>query len=150
MAARAEGRTAEATRDATYPGSAAHPGPAADLTVVYDDRCPLCRRCRKWVMAQQQLVSYRFVPASEWWVRDWLGRLVPVGDELVVVGRNGATWVGPDAFIVCLWGLRRYRAMAEKLQLPGARAVAKRVFHMVSLGRGLVPGSECDERSCTP
>ncbi len=170
MAARTEGRTAEPARDDVAPG------PAADLTVVYDDRCPLCRRCREWVLAQPQLVSYRFVAASEPWVQRWLGHIVPVGDDLVVVGRTGATWVGPDAFIVCLWGLQRYRALAVRLQRPGLRAVAKRAFHVVSAGRGLastvlpdsgvvsdsgvVPDSvirsalegadvECGERSCT-
>lgn len=170
MAARAEGRTAEPARDETAPG------PAADLTVVYDDRCPLCRRCREWVLAQPQLVSYRFVAASEPWVRTWLGPSVPVGDDLVVVARTGATWVGPDAFIVCLWGLQRYRPLAMKLQRPGLRGMAKRAFHLVSAGRGLasvvlpdgsttagsrfdytrlgrelaMAQAECDERSCTP
>ena len=142
----------------------------AGLTVVYDSNCPLCRRCRQWVLAQSQLVSFRFVAASEPWVVSWLGSLVPVGDELVVVDDQGAVWVGPDAFIVCLWGLTRYRSLARRLQRPGAKTLAKQAFHLVSSGRsvaslfikgdtsaeGLESGSnmqsyetECSDRSCS-
>lgn len=136
------------------------------MTVVYDANCPLCRRCRQWVLAQPQLVGFRFVAADEPWVVQWLGSLVPVGDELVVVDDRGATWVGPDAFIVCLWGLERYRSLAARLQRPGARGLAKRAFHLVSSGRSVaslfVGGDhgdaahdwetavQCSERSCSP
>jgi predicted DCC family thiol-disulfide oxidoreductase YuxK len=129
------------------------------LTVVYDADCPLCRRCRQWVLAQEHLIEFRFVAAQEPWVQDWLGALVPVGDELVVVGGDGATWVGPDAFIACLSGLTRYRSLARRLQRPGAKTLAKQAFHLVSSGRGVaslfVPGQaapdvECWDRSCTP
>ncbi len=138
------------------------------LTVIYDANCPLCRRCREWVLAQRHLVEIRFVAAQEPWVQDWLGALVPIGDELVVVGDDGSTWVGPDAFIVCLWGLERYRSLAARLQRPGTRAVAKQAFHMVSSGRGVASlfvgadapsfgeeqpssslGPQCDDRSCS-
>ena len=137
----------------------------AGLTVVYDSNCPLCRRCRQWVLGQSQLVSFRFVAASEPWVVSWLGSLVPVGDELVVVDDQGATWVGPDAFIVCRWGLTRYRSLARRLQRPGAKTLAKQAFHLVSSGRsvaslfmkgdpseeGIGAGSEvqCSDRSCS-
>lgn len=109
----------------------------ASLTVVYDSGCALCRRCRRWVMAQPQLVPFRFVAASEPWVQQWLGGLVPVGDDLVVVDDGGRAWVGPDAFVVCLWGLNRYRSLAVRLQQAGGRLMAKHVFHSVSAGRGL-------------
>ncbi len=139
------------------------------LTVVYDANCPLCRRCREWVLAQGHLVHFDFVAADEPWVQDWLGALVPIGDELVVVADDGSTWIGPDAFIVCLWGLERYRSLAVRLQRPGARGLAKQAFHLVSSGRGVASlfvrndpnavfdmgpagGSsveQCDDRSCS-
>lgn len=109
----------------------------SELTVVYDDKCPLCRRCRSWVLAQSHLVNFRFVAASEPWVEQWLGSLMPIGDDLVVIDHRGSAWVGPDAFIVCLWGLERYRSLAGKLQRPGARRLAKQAFHSVSAGRGV-------------
>lgn len=109
----------------------------ASLTVVYDGGCALCQRCRQWVMAQPQLVPFQFVAASEPWVQRWLGGLVPVGDDLVVVDDGGRAWVGPDAFVVCLWGLDRYRSLAIRLQQAGGRLMAKHIFHSVSAGRGV-------------
>lgn len=107
------------------------------LTVVYDGGCPLCQRCRRWVMAQPQIVPFRFAPAAEPWVIDWLGGLVPVGDDLVVVDDWGRAWVGPDAFVVCLWGLDRYRSLSVRLQQAGGRLLAKHVFHAVTAGRSV-------------
>ena len=69
--------------------------------------------------------------------------IVPVGDELVVVGHTSAgepelVWVGPDAFITCLWALAEHRELAARLQRPAMRPVAKRAFHALSLGRGSI------------
>ncbi len=81
----------------------------AMLTVLYDEQCAMCRRCRLWVESQAQLVPVRFVPSSTPGIQDWSGGHLPVGDELVVVDDVGHVWVGPDAFITCLWALKRYR-----------------------------------------
>ncbi len=107
------------------------------LTVVYDGGCALCQRCRHWVMTQPQIVPFRFVASAQPWVQRWLGGLVPVGDDLVVVDDWGRAWVGPEAFVVCLWGLNRYRSLAVRLQQAGGRLLAKHVFHSVSAGRGV-------------
>lgn len=108
------------------------------LTVVFDDRCNLCQRCGDWLGRQAQLVPISFVAASDPVVREWIGDLAPVGDELVVVGDTGEFWVGPDAFVTCLWALRDYRSLARKLQLPGFRGMAKQMFHGLSTGRGVI------------
>ncbi|MEM7323583.1 MAG: hypothetical protein AAF531_10905 [Actinomycetota bacterium] len=121
---------------APQPHPAAVSAEVASLTVVSDNSCALCRRCRQWVMAQPQLVPFRFVGADEPWVGEWLGGIVPVGDDLVVIDDWGRAWVGPDAFVVCLWGLNRYRSLAVRLQQAGGRLLAKHVFHSVSAGRG--------------
>jgi predicted DCC family thiol-disulfide oxidoreductase YuxK len=125
----------------------------AHLTVVYDGTCALCRRCRRWVEQQPQLVPFRFVASSEPWVQRWLGGLVPVGDDLVVVDDGGRAWVGPDAFVVCLWGLSRHRKLAMRLQRAGGRLLAKHIFHSVSGVRGMVsyaiPDPDCPAGSCT-
>ncbi len=114
--------------------------PLAFLTVVYDDRCEVCRRCRSWLTSQEQLVPLRFLAASDPVVAEWAGDMVPTGDELVVVDPVGATWVGPDAFVVCLAALRRYAPLAQRLQKPALRPIAQRVFHAVSAGRGVANG----------
>ena len=138
------------------------PAPAG-LTVVYDDGCELCRRCRAWLEGSIQLVPLEFVAASEGKRVTELGldpTIVPVGDELVVVGDNGAVWVGPDAFITCLWALTDHRRLAGRLQKPAYRGVAKTAFHALSAGRGAIslalasrslPASpKCIENACGP
>lgn len=141
---------------------------AVALTVVYDDTCPLCQRCRAWIAGSVQLVPVGFVAASDVESVSRLGlppATVPVGDELVVVGHIGpgqpaAVWVGPDAFITCLWALRDHRTLAGRLQRPTMRPVAKAAFHALSAGRGSISkllGGEtapdpvgCFEANCQP
>lgn len=128
------------------------------ITVVFDDRCSLCQRCKQWLGRQAQLVSISFAAASDPAIVEWMGDSLPVGDELVVVGDNGHVWIGPDAFITCLWALRDYRSLARRLQLPGFRAMAKQIFHGVSSGRGMISAamgppagdSNCDSGACSP
>lgn len=107
----------------------------AELFVVYDGRCEVCRRCRRWVEGQPSRLPVHFVDAADPIVTGWLGDLVPVGDDLVAVDTFGRAWVGPDAFIVCLWALVRHRDLALWLQRPGLRTMAKHAFHAVSAGR---------------
>lgn len=91
--------------------------------------------------------------------------IVPVGDELIVVGHTSAVepvmvWVGPDAFITCLWALAEHRNLSARLQRPTLRPVAKGVFHALSLGRGTVSaalsgssvpsGPICLSEACDP
>ncbi|MEM7275217.1 MAG: DCC1-like thiol-disulfide oxidoreductase family protein [Actinomycetota bacterium] len=109
----------------------------AELVVVHDATCEVCRRCRRWIEGQPSLVPIRFVEANDPAIVRWLGGMVPVGDELVVVDSFGRAWVGPDAFITCLWALTRYRDLAVRLQRPGARTLAKHAFHAVSAGRSI-------------
>ena len=128
------------------PQAEAMPQPIAPtaLTVVYDDRCQLCQRCRAWLARSSQMVPIGFVAASDLSGVRRLGlepATLPVGDDLIVVGHTslGAPepiWVGPDAFITCLWALTDHRQLASRLQKPGLRPVAKRAFHALSLGRG--------------
>lgn len=127
------------------------------LTVLYDEDCALCWRCRVWIEGQEQLVPVRFVSSQMPGIQEWANGLLPVGDELVVVDNQGQVWVGPDAFITCLWALRRYRSMANHLQRPGMSGVAKATFHHLSGARGAISrvlgdneaGKEiCDDGSC--
>lgn len=116
------------------------------LTVIYDDRCQLCQRCRAWLAGSAQLVPIGFVAASD---RSGVHRLgldpavLPVGDDLIVVGHTTPdepepVWVGPDAFITCLWALTEHRSLAARLQKPTMRPLAKRAFHALSLSRGSI------------
>ncbi len=127
------------------------------IIVVFDDRCAFCQRCCQWLAGQAQLVPIEFAAASNPLVAEWLGDDVPVGDELVVVGDNGHLWVGPDAFVTCLWALRDHRRLARSLQLRGLRSMAKHMFHGVSSGRGVISAvlgppvvaPDCVDGSCS-
>jgi predicted DCC family thiol-disulfide oxidoreductase YuxK len=106
------------------------------LTVLYDERCALCRRCRDWLLTQPCLLPVRLVPAGSV-VRDarhtsvepWLGK------ELVVVDDAGRSWVGPAAFLTCLWATARYRSVSYVLSRPGLAPLAERFFLFVSKRR---------------
>lgn len=122
------------------------PSAPQSLSVVYDDHCHLCQRCRAWLQESAQLVPIGFVAASDAVGVRNLGidrSLLPIGDELIVVGNTAPgqaepIWVGPDAFITCLWALADHRQLAARLQKPTMRPVAKAAFHALSLGRGSI------------
>jgi len=140
------------------------------LTVVYDDRCQLCQRCRAWLTRSSQLVPISFVAASDLPGVRRLGlepAALPVGDDLIVVGHTAPghaepIWIGPDAFITCLWALTEHRELSARLQRPALRPVAKRAFHALSLGRGSVSklldvtgsavlaSTDCTSATCAP
>lgn len=131
----------------------------ARLIVIYDERCEFCRRCRAWLEGQPQLVPLDFAAAGEPAVAAWANGRIPVGDELVVVADDGATWVGPAAFIVCLWALRDHRRTAVRLQRPSLRPLAKQFLHAFSAGRGVASlvltdsvsaSGACSDGGCKP
>lgn len=105
------------------------------LTVLYDERCGFCRRCRDWLLGQRCLVRVELLPAGSKAVAarypgvPWLGR------ELVVVDDLGRVWVGPAAFLACLWATLRYRRWAFLLARPGFARLAERFFLYVSRRR---------------
>jgi predicted DCC family thiol-disulfide oxidoreductase YuxK len=98
--------------------------PVLGLTVLYDPRCSLCAFLKKWLAGQAQLVPLRFVPAgSEEAARSYprLDHRATL-DEITVVGDAGQVYQGAAAWIVTLWALREYRALAHRLSTPtGAR-----------------------------
>lgn len=98
------------------------------LTVFYDEQCELCRRCRAWLERQPAFVALGFVPCGTPETRRTLPRLPGLGAQLVVVADDGNVWVGPSAFVVCLWALRRWRAWSFRLARPWTWRVAARLL----------------------
>lgn len=91
----------------------------ARLLVLYDAECPLCARCHHWLATQPTWVDLRFAPAgAPEWRRRLGGHLPWLGAELVVVSDRGEAWVGPAAFLMCLWATRDYREWAYRLSGP--------------------------------
>jgi hypothetical protein len=104
------------------------------LTIFYDAGCPVCVRCREWMEGQPAYVELAFIPRDT--PHRW--RLPPVGDELVVVSDGGEMWMGPAAFLVCLWALRDWREWSYRLSGPTLQPLAERFFHALSSKRGRI------------
>jgi predicted DCC family thiol-disulfide oxidoreductase YuxK len=109
----------------------------AVLTVLYDDRCALCRRARAWLAEQPKYVSMAFIPAGSNEAR----RRFPDLDhdstleELTVVGWGGEVYRGAKAWVMCLWALKRYRSAALRMSEPEMLPVARRLIAWVSRNR---------------
>lgn len=109
------------------------------LALLYDEGCPFCRRCRAWLEGRPAWVPLLLVPNDSPLALALTGGRVPHdGRELVVIDDRGAYWVGPDAFLVCLWALEGFRALASALALPALRPFAGLFFALVSRSRGLL------------
>ena len=122
---------------------------ATKLTVLYDERCAFCVRCRDWLAEQPVLVAVELVGAGT----EEAERRFPDpeirGGELVVVDDHGEMWTGPDAFVICLWATARYRGLAMRLSKPGWRPFAATFFHQLSMRRDSLsawigPASDCE------
>ena len=109
---------------------------AAELTVLYDERCAFCLRCRDWLATQPVLVGVRLMGSGSPEARARYGQVPWLGKELVVTDEVGNVWIGPDAFLMCLWATARYRAWAHLFTRPGYARFAERFFLHVSKQRG--------------
>ena len=126
-------------------------GPGA-LTVFYDPGCELCRRCRAWLEVQPTWIPLQFVEADGPTARRFVPQVPWLGTELVVVADDGATWIGPAAFLTCLWATRRYRGWSARLAAPAFAPLAERFFHAVSSNRSrlaaFVSTDACADGTC--
>ena len=87
------------------------------LTVLYDERCPLCRRLRQWLGEQPTLRPISFVAASSPEAR---ARFPQLDHErttrmLTVVASDGAVYESERAWLMCGWVLPSWRPTAEHL-----------------------------------
>jgi predicted DCC family thiol-disulfide oxidoreductase YuxK len=118
------------------------------LTVLYDERCAFCVRCRDWLARQPVLVPTELLAAGSAEARArYPGIRVP-GKELVVLDQQGLMWTGTGAFIVCLWATASHRALAIRFSRPGWAPLADAFYRQVSRRRdGLsdwLAGVECE------
>jgi predicted DCC family thiol-disulfide oxidoreductase YuxK len=110
---------------------------AMPLYVLYDAGCALCSHVVQWMTQQPSAYELRFVAAGSEEAR----RLFPEfhsparPEELVVISGDGSVYRGDAAFIVCLYALNSYRAVAVRLAQPGFRPLARKVFGMLSTNR---------------
>lgn len=120
--------------------------------MFYDASCPFCRRCRRWLEAQPAYERLRFLPADSFAARERCFGLAGLGRELVVVDAVGRYWVGPAAFVICLWSLVAYRSLAVSMSHPLLLPFSRVAFDALSAGRPLlsafVAGEPC-QGSCS-
>jgi predicted DCC family thiol-disulfide oxidoreductase YuxK len=125
--------------------------PLRRVTVLYDERCNLCRAARGWLERQDQLVALEFLAAGSPQAQVRYPFLDPrmTLEDLTVVGDGGEVWVGAKAWVVCLWALEGKRGLAQRLSSPALMPRARSVVTFVSRHRRAVGtyGEPCD---CTP
>lgn len=132
-----------------------HPGPrpVTGLTVFYDRRCELCRRSRAWLETEPQRVPLRFLATDGPEARQLAPELPWLGAELVVVADDGAVWIGPAAFLVCLWATERHHRWAHRLSSPTLAPLAERFLTSVSANRRRISAGlhrqTCRDGSCS-
>ncbi len=110
------------------------------LCVIYDARCGLCRRARRWLEAQDSIVDLGFVAAGSATARRSFPSLASSDrpEELIVVADDGGVYRGERAWILCLWALEDYREWAERLASPALLPLARQGFALVSRQRGRI------------
>ena len=125
--------------------------PLTLVTVLYDDRCNLCRAARAWLERQPQLVPLEFLPAASPSARTRYPFLDPelTLEDLTVVGDRGEVWVGAKAWVVCLWALEGKRGLATRLSSPALMPRARAVVSFVSRHRRSL-GTYGEACACTP
>lgn len=97
------------------------------LTVLYDDRCPLCRTFSTWLARQPTLVDLDLVPAGSGYARIRFPGLdhERTLEEITVVSDAGEVWTGAHAWVMCLWATAAHRALGESLARPSRLPLAK-------------------------
>ena len=126
--------------------------PPQRLTVVTDEECALCRQCRAWLSQQSLHVPIEFVGVGS---EEALRRYQSMGnrrDVLIVADEHGRIWVGPDAFIMCLWATTAYRGWSRWAARPGWRVLAKALFSTVSSNRHQIAdmmSGRCTDENCS-
>ncbi len=107
------------------------------LYVFYDPDCGLCAGVRRWMEGEEAFLDVRFVPFDSEPARDLCPDLLARGGdrEIVVMADDGRLWQGGDAWIVCLWTLRRWRRWSHRLAGGTLRPLARRLCHLISSKR---------------
>ena len=118
------------------------------LTVLYDERCELCRRLRDWLSRQPRLTHIEFVAAASEVAR---ARFPELDHErstriLTVVASDGRVYEEDRAWLVCSWALPPWRPLAEHLSTRTRRPIVRLGGHLVDAYRHRRScGDECRE-----
>lgn len=87
------------------------------LTVLFDPNCRVCRASKAWLDHHRKVVPLRLLPVGG---REAV-RMFPALDmdecskEITVITDQGFVYRGDDAFVMCLWAVRRTRSLAMRM-----------------------------------
>jgi len=117
------------------------------LYVFYDGECGLCRRSREWLAGQPAYLEIKFHPFQAEETRRLCPDLPRFNPEerLVVLSDEGGIYTGENAWLMCLYALRDYRAWSMRLAVPALKPLAQRLCMAIShnrlaLSRALLQG----------
>jgi predicted DCC family thiol-disulfide oxidoreductase YuxK len=130
---------------------ASEPRSPRKLLVLFDPSCALCQRSRAWMLREETYVDLQFLACSGAEARTRFGDIPWLGDELIVIGDTGEVWVGPAAFLTCLWALVRWREWSYRLSGPAFAPLAEWFFRALSSNRkGLAAllDHDCTDGAC--
>lgn len=107
------------------------------LTVLYDVHCQMCCNIRVWFATQPAFVELEFLAFQLNETRERFPGIENMSPErqLTIIADTGEVWSGVDAWIMCLWALRKYRNWSQRLALPALKPFARRVCELVSNNR---------------
>ena len=107
------------------------------LTLFYDPNCGLCRAFRQWMLGQDSHYRVEFVPYTSSLARRLLPEIVNMdaGREIVVMNDEGDIWQGPEAWVVSLWVLKKWRGWAKRMATPALLPLAAKACHLISANR---------------
>lgn len=116
--------------------------------MLYDSSCSLCQWATRWLAGRPKYVDMYFVPANS----EQAHELFPGFDhestleDITVISDDGAVYQAERAWIACLWCLRGYRGLAQKMSSPALLPSVKRVVATVSRYRPHV--DSCPDDRC--
>ena len=110
------------------------------LYVLYDPGCALCVSIQRWLATEPAFVPIVPVAADSPWVAQNFPDIAArhLGEELVVVSDRGEAWWGDHAWLMCLYALQDFRAMALRLASPGLIRYSRAAFAYLSERRQLL------------
>ena len=107
------------------------------LVVLYDGRCPLCRRLRAWLGSQATLAPVEYVAADS---AEAHARFPGLDHRrtttvLTMVRADGAVYEGERAWLVAAWLLPSWRGVAEHLGTRRRQSVVRVAARVVDAVR---------------
>ena len=116
--------------------------------LLYDGRCPICRKGARRLHGLASRRGFRLVPLQRRWVQEELaGRDEEIPDEMLLLLPDGRLLAGVAAFLHL--GRRIWWAwpLATLAALPGFRWLAERMYRWVARNRYAISHA-CTKDSC--